>query len=235
MIVTVAERLLEANNTITQNLLHEADQRELNKSIQEYWTEIAETQHNSIFMDAYDQISEVFFPSYEYLPQYLKMFFLYLGAFRPYRDIEIYGILGCLSAEGFMEPIEKQNLQDFVFQCIVELGKRYQLVLLGLDRLSWFSNKDFRVHSCWQHLCIKEARKIKFLHVLQSWEDDMKDQRRLCSHSNTLFSFKEVHESIKSDCAYTARSLLFYGPYGPFLWSLSPIQCMPWISSCSGY
>ncbi|XP_042013018.1 putative late blight resistance protein homolog R1A-4 isoform X2 [Salvia splendens] len=198
MIVTVAELLSEEDKT------------------PEFWTEVAEKQHNLVFEGAYDQISEVLFPSYDYLPQYLKMFFLYLGAFRPYRDIRIYGLLGCLSAEGFMEPTEIQNLQDFVFRCMVELGKRYQLVLLGLDRLSWFSNKDFRVHSCWQHLCINEARKIKFLHVLQSLEDDMedmKDQRRLCAHSNTLFSFKEVHDSIKSDCAHNARSLLCYGPY----------------------
>ncbi|XP_047956735.1 putative late blight resistance protein homolog R1A-3 isoform X2 [Salvia hispanica] len=142
----------------------------------QYWTDVAYKQHNSIFVDAYNQISE-------------------------------------LSAEGFLEPIGQQTWENFMVERLVELGHRYHLFLFELDGSSWFSKKEFRVHSCWQHLCRKEASKIKFLHVLQSYDDDMKDQRRLCVHSNTLFAFKEVHDSIKSDCASTARSLLCLGTF----------------------
>ncbi|XP_047953188.1 uncharacterized protein LOC125199032 [Salvia hispanica] len=40
----------------------------------------------------------------------------------------------------------------------------------------------------------------------------MKDQRRLCAHSTTLFAIKEVYDSIKSDCSSTLRSFLCHGP-----------------------
>ena len=51
------------------------------------------------------------------------------------------------------------------------------------------------------------------MHVLQSYNDVIKDQRRLCAHSNTLFTFKEVHDSIKSTCTSIVRSLLCLGPF----------------------
>ncbi|XP_042011663.1 putative late blight resistance protein homolog R1A-10 [Salvia splendens] len=189
----------------------------------EYWTEVAEKQHSSAFVDAYDQILEVLFPSYDYLPQYLKMLFLYMGVFPPYGNIEREYLFHRLSAEGFLEPSGKQTLKDFMdeetlesymVECSVGLVIHYNLVLLELSpEESWFSTKEFRVHSCWQHLCRKEASKIKFFHVLQSWDDVVKDQRRLCVHSNTLFAFKQVCDTIKSDCASTVRSLLCLGPY----------------------
>ena len=166
--------------------------------IHKYWTKVAEKQHNSIFVDAYDQIEEVLRPSYEYLPQYLKMFFLYFGAFPPYRNLLLHiNLICCISAEGFLEPSGTQILKDNGFQNVVcnsveVLAKIFNLLLWSPERISWFSNRDFRVHSSWQHMCRKEASKIKFLHVLQSYDEVMEDQRRLCVHFNTLFASKEV-------------------------------------------
>ncbi|XP_042017052.1 putative late blight resistance protein homolog R1A-4 isoform X1 [Salvia splendens] len=211
VIVTVADLLRKAN---------EGTGEELNKSTQEYWTEVAETQQSSVFLDAYNLISKVFFPSYDYLPQNLKMFFLYLGAFPPYTNINPRDLIWYASAEGFCEQIGKQKLGEvmeyFMFGILRELADNYHLLLYDFDPMSWFSNKDCRVHSCWQHLCKKEASRIKFLHVLQSCEEDMKGQRRLCAHSNTLFAIKEVYDSIKSDCSSTVRSLLCHGPAHPY-------------------
>ncbi|XP_047954058.1 putative late blight resistance protein homolog R1C-3 [Salvia hispanica] len=197
MIVTVAKFLSEEDKT------------------PQFWAEVAKIQHNSVFLKAYDEISVVLFPSYDYLPQYLKMFFLYLGSFRPYVNVDQYSFFNLLSAEGFVEHYGVQNFNKFMIICSIVLIDRH-LILYELDGESQFSKKDFRVHSCWQHLCRKEASKIKFLHVLQSWDDDLKDQRRLGVHCNTLFAFKEVYDSIKSDCASMARSLLCFGPYHPY-------------------
>ncbi|XP_057812530.1 disease resistance protein RPP13-like [Salvia miltiorrhiza] len=55
MIVTVAELLSKVDKT------------------PKYWTEILIKQRSPVFVDAYNQISEVLFPSYDYLPQFLKM------------------------------------------------------------------------------------------------------------------------------------------------------------------
>ena len=202
MIVTVAELLSKEDKTT------------------QCWTEVAEKQHNAVFMAAYDQISEVLYPSYDYLPQYLKLVFLYLGAFPPYTDIETDFLYDRLIAEGFLE----QNLDDFILNAMGELDVRYHLVQDERNPKSWFSTNKHRVHSCWQHLCKKEASNIKFLHVLQTCGDDViKDQRRLCAHSNMLFAFKEVYDSINNDCATTTRSLLCYGPYHQYP---VPIQAM---------
>ncbi|XP_047953849.1 putative inactive disease susceptibility protein LOV1 [Salvia hispanica] len=196
MIVIVAELLSEEDKT------------------PEYWTEVAEKQHNSVFVDAYNQISEVFFPSYDYLPQYFKMLFLYMGSSPPYCDINIADLFRRLGAEGFLESIGNETLEEFIGIGLKILSQLYNLVIIHESNVeSWFSKREFRVHSCWQHVCKKEASKIKFLHVLQSCDDDMKGQRRLCAHHNTLFAFKQVYDSIKSTCASTARSILCLGPY----------------------
>ncbi|XP_047954575.1 putative late blight resistance protein homolog R1A-10 isoform X3 [Salvia hispanica] len=195
MIVTIAELLAKEDKT------------------PEFWTEVAEKQHNSVFEDAYDQISEVLFPSYEYLPQCLKMLFLYLGAFPPYSNIEIIKLYNLMSAEGFVEPTKENTFKDYTIECLGKLSDSYHLILFGANLRFRFSSNNFRVHSCWQHLCRKEASKTKFLHILQSCDDVVKDQRRLGAHCNTLFAFQEVYNSIKSDCASTIRSLFCLGPY----------------------
>ncbi|XP_057810264.1 putative late blight resistance protein homolog R1A-10 [Salvia miltiorrhiza] len=196
MIVTIAELLSKAND----------------KTPEEYWTKVAI--HSSVFKDAYNQISEVFFPSYDYLPQYLKMFFLYMGASPPYLDIRLITLNNLLSVEGFLEPIGEESFEDFSKTCLKKLSLWYHLVLdTSQPEEFWFLMGKYRVHSCWQHVCKVEASRIKFLHVLQSYDDIIKDQRRLCAHWNSLFCFNQVYDSIESDCASTARSILCVGPY----------------------
>ncbi|XP_057810280.1 disease resistance protein RPP13-like [Salvia miltiorrhiza] len=107
MIVTVAELLSKADMT------------------PEYWTEVLE-QHSSVFVDAYNKISEVLFPSYDYLPQHLKMLFLYMGAFPPYIDILTpTAPNNLLSAEGFLEPTGEESFEDFFNICLKKLTLRY--------------------------------------------------------------------------------------------------------------
>ncbi|XP_057812488.1 late blight resistance protein R1-A-like [Salvia miltiorrhiza] len=196
MIVTVAELLSKADKT------------------PEYWTEVLK-QHSSVFVEAYNQISEVLFPSYDYLPQQFKMFFLYMGTFCRSTDMIFRGVLeNLLSAEGFLERIGEESFEDFFAECLRRLCFWYHLVLNTTNIFSMYT--EYRMHSCWQHLCKVEGSRIKFMHVLQSCDDAIKDKRRLCAHWNTLFCLKQVYNSIKSDCASTTRSLLFYGPYHPY-------------------
>ncbi|XP_047953831.1 disease susceptibility protein LOV1-like [Salvia hispanica] len=142
MIVTIAELLSEEEKT------------------PEYWIEIAEKQHNSVFVDAYNLIYEVLFPSYDYLPQYYKMFFLYMGSWPPYFDIGVANFDWRIRAEGFLEPIGNMTLEQFMHICSTHLAHWYNLVIFDKNMESWFSERNFRVHSCWQHLCRKEASNI---------------------------------------------------------------------------
>ncbi|XP_047956951.1 putative late blight resistance protein homolog R1A-10 [Salvia hispanica] len=213
VIVTVAELISIEHKIRTE----EAQKQQLiskEDKILKFWIEVAEKQQHPVFVNAYDQIFEVLYPSYEYLPQHLKMLFLYLGTFPPYSNITMFYLTYQLSAEGFLKQNRDQTVESFIDQCSSDLVLRYNLVIARLSPdESSYSTDESRVHSCWQHLCKKIANKIKFLHVFQSCSDIIQDQRRLCVHSNSLFCFKEVYHSIKSNCASMTRSLLCYGPY----------------------
>ncbi|XP_057812368.1 putative late blight resistance protein homolog R1B-17 isoform X2 [Salvia miltiorrhiza] len=204
MIVTVAKLLSEADKT------------------PEYWTEVIIKKHSSVFVNAYNQISEVLFPSYNYFPQYLKMFLLYMGAFPPYWDITVKLLFYTLSADVFLYQSGEESFYLFKKTCLGKLSMWYHVVLdKSREDEPWFWYRKYRVHSCWQHMCRVEASRIKFLHVIQSCDDVIKDQRRLCSHWNSLLCFKQVSDSIKNDCASTVRSLLCFGHPYPI-----PIQAM---------
>ncbi|XP_057789280.1 putative late blight resistance protein homolog R1C-3 isoform X2 [Salvia miltiorrhiza] len=207
MIVTVADILSKAQN---------ADPK--------YWDDVAEMR-NSVFTDAYNEISKVLFPSYDYLPQYLKMPFLYMGVFPPDYDIPLSKIMNMLATEDwFHNTKKKRSLEDSVWQCLDELCKNKNLVLFNqrsISRTTWMIvNRKFktcRLHSSWRHVCRGEARKNKFYHVLkklvEGLEDDVKGQRCLCLENNLLFGIKEFCNSVRLNCASSTRSLLFFGPY----------------------
>ncbi|XP_057812373.1 putative late blight resistance protein homolog R1B-8 isoform X1 [Salvia miltiorrhiza] len=145
------------------------------------------------------------------------MFFLYMGAFPPYENWNIDALKDMLSAEGFLQAIAEGSFEPLFISCLDNLSLYHHLVLdTSHEDEYWYWAGTYRVHSCWQHFCKKEASRIKFMHVLQSCDDVIKDQRRLCAHWNSLFCINQVCDSIKSDCASTARSLLCFGPYHPY-------------------
>ncbi|XP_047957040.1 putative late blight resistance protein homolog R1A-10 isoform X2 [Salvia hispanica] len=176
-----------------------------------YWNEVAE-RRNSVFKDAYNRISKVLFPSYDYLPQCLKMPFLFMGVF-PY-DTAPSKIIDMLTAEGLWDD----------WDCLRELAIEYSLVLRiwkSVDKTSHeFYVREYktcRLHSSWRHVCRGEASKKKFYHVLNKLidasEESLIGQRGLCLENNVLFGIKEFCDSIRLHCASFARSLLSYGPY----------------------
>ncbi|XP_057789229.1 putative late blight resistance protein homolog R1C-3 [Salvia miltiorrhiza] len=208
VIVTVADILSKAQNTDPI-----------------YWEDVAEMR-NSVFTDAYNEISKVLFPSYDYLPQYLKLPFLYLGVFPPDYDIPISKIMNMLATEGWFQNTKKeQSLEDSVWRCLVELCFDTNLALF--NKRTIYTNdrsvihkglyKNCRLLSSWRHVCRGEARRNKFYHVLkkrvEGLEDDVKGQRCLCLENNLLFSIKEFCNSVRLNCASSTRSLLFFGPY----------------------
>lgn len=143
MIVTVASYLSNAEKT------------------PEYWTEVAEKKF-SVFVYAYTDISKVLFPSYEYLPQYLKVLFLYIGAFPQEYEISRLELINLLTVEGFLEL----SLED----CMNELSTWRQLVIISQPSRCWFMKicyamKTCRLHSSWLHLCKVEASKRKIFHI----------------------------------------------------------------------
>ncbi|KAL8530015.1 hypothetical protein ACS0TY_007187 [Phlomoides rotata] len=192
MIITVADLLVQVEKT------------------PEYWNEIATNIENSVFMEAYDQISEVLYPSYYYLPQRLKACFLYMGAFPQNQELRPSKLVNLWSAEGFLEIYPYQNQQDFVERCFLHLVQS-NLVVVSRSRRRV---KACRLHSAYWHLCKKEVGNKKFLHILNRYEDGfaegIESKRRLSVYKNVLFGIEDVYESMSS--ISSARSLLCTGP-----------------------
>ncbi|KAL7153588.1 hypothetical protein ABFS83_04G179400 [Erythranthe nasuta] len=162
----------------------------------EYWTEVAGDKRHSVFLNAYDQMLEVLYPSYDYLPQHLKPSFLYMGVF-PQNNENLLQLLDLWFAEEF---VESGNFAYRSFEAILTRS-----LLLTTHAL----------HPSFWHMCNKEASKSKFFHALNTQLDvlteGIKSQRRLCIQNNILFGIKDVCDSMTS--ISTVRSLLCTGPY----------------------
>ncbi|KAH6798435.1 hypothetical protein C2S51_034919 [Perilla frutescens var. frutescens] len=119
-----------------------------------------------------------------------------------------------------MEPLEtldvfrpksSQTVENFGMECMRKLVSNSLAIICkqSFDYRIKFS----RLHSAYWHLCVKEARKIKFFHVLNKLTDGSKDyiesQRRLSFQNNILFGMKEVYDSMAA--AWRTRSLLCTG------------------------
>ncbi|PIN22659.1 Apoptotic ATPase [Handroanthus impetiginosus] len=211
----------------------------------EYWEKVAKKE-TSVFTDAYDQMRDVLILSYNYLPQYLKSCFLYLGAFPLGCKIPASKLRNLWHAEQFLEPHNTKRIEEHFKK--LRLGKLFSNIVLKpafTKSFEDFANlslaelvsdsivlanqrsstpcylKDTGVktcclHSVYWHLCVKEARKEVFLHVINYYDstEGIKSQRRLCSYNNVLFGIKEVHSSMES--ISMARSLLCTGPHHPY-------------------
>ncbi|GFQ06974.1 putative late blight resistance protein homolog r1b-17 [Phtheirospermum japonicum] len=180
----------------------------------EYWKEVAERK-NSVFKDANDQVSNVLFPSYNYLPQHLKACFLYIGVFPQNQEILVSTLVKLWGSERFLEPNWWNTLEDLSMSCVEDLVSRN--LVIARQKSSTGRIKTCGLHSVFWHMCVGVAAKNKFFGVLNSRadglsEEGMNSQLRLCVHNNVLFGIKDVYKSMEINCASTTRSLVCYGP-----------------------
>ncbi|KAL7114957.1 hypothetical protein ACP275_04G153800 [Erythranthe tilingii] len=175
----------------------------------EYWNEVAADKRNAVFVDAYDEMFEVLYPSYAYLYQHLKPCFLYMGVFRQNHEISRSKLVNLLIVEGFLEPgYEDANMffKELVSNSLVMVQKQS------------FVTKTFSLPSPFWYLCDKESKKNKFFLALNGYADGsaqecVKSQRRLAIRNNILFSIKDVHDSIASaSMILKLRCYAFRGP-----------------------
>lgn len=199
MIITVADHLSGADKTL------------------EYWNEVAEKQ-NSLFTDAYGEISEVLLPSYQYLSQHLKPCFLHMGVFPEKYEIPWSKLFDMWVVEGFLKPTAYQTLEECANKYLQELVFNSLVIVHGTSTTNRSHGiKTCNLHSSLWHLCNREAGKNKFSHIFKYWDDGFEEgakrQRRLCFHNNILLGIEDVYDSVVNDCASTARSLLCFGSY----------------------
>ena len=184
----------------------------------EYWNEVAEKQ-NLVFVDAYDQMIEVLYPSYEYLPQHLKACFLYMGVFPQNYEIPRSKLINMWIAEGTF--LELSMLEKSDYHAINYLNELTSNSVISFHRATcwWLAGqelmKTLRIHSAFGYMATKIARMTNFFHVIRSrfdgLEEDIKLQHRLCIHNNILLGIKVFYKSMENDCASIVRSLLLFG------------------------
>lgn len=180
-----------------------------------FWEKVA-NKKTSTFPDAYDRIEKVLSSSYNHLPQHLKVCFLYMGVFSQSCEIPLSKFINLCAVEDFLEPKRFQTFHDFATECMEKLVS-CSLVLVCKHSSSFsikscsFRIKSCKLHSAYWHLCVKEARKNKFFHVLNKLTDaskhNVENPRRLSVQNPILFGIKEVVASLMS------RSLLCTGLY----------------------
>ncbi|XP_012829202.1 PREDICTED: putative late blight resistance protein homolog R1A-10 [Erythranthe guttata] len=196
-IITVANILSKADKTI------------------EYWNEVADDKKNSVYKDAYDQMSKVLYPSYDYLDQHLKACFLYLGSFPQNHSVHGYQLINLWSVEGFLNPNPTHYSDATV---AFEKGTYAYLDELHSKNVIMYHKEKHgqHLHSSFWYMCNKEAAKTKFFYAFNCRadalpEEGIKYQRRLCIRNNILFAIEDVKDSMAS--AATVRSLLCTGVF----------------------
>ncbi|XP_041999712.1 putative late blight resistance protein homolog R1C-3 [Salvia splendens] len=177
---------------------------------EEYWNKVVVKQ-TTTFTDAYEMIYKVLISSYEYLPQHLKPYFLYMGVFPQRCVIRLSKLIDLWFVEDLFVPRVKDS-EDFARGCMKGLVSN-SLAIICKQSYNNTIIKSCKLHSAYWHLCIKEAKRIKFLLVLNKLadasEDYLESQRRLAVQNNVLFGIKEAYDCMPA--ASTARSLLCTG------------------------
>ncbi|KAL7115337.1 hypothetical protein ACP275_04G177700 [Erythranthe tilingii] len=193
-IVTVANILSKADKTL------------------EHWNKVADEKQNSVYKDAYDQMSKVLYPSYDYLDQHLKACFLHIGAFPQNYLLNLPQLTSLLSAEGFLNSESMYYYAPTNNYAYDRSG--YFDDLYATNVIVRNGTFDFHLHSSFWYLCNKEAARTKLFYALNCHGDTLlgegiESQRRLCIRNNVLLAIKDVHNSIASDSK--VRSLLCTG------------------------
>ncbi|KAL3510696.1 hypothetical protein ACH5RR_030097 [Cinchona calisaya] len=150
----------------------------------DYWNDIAEKVSSIVSTDP-EQCLDILALSYNYLPHHLKACFLYMGVFPEDCEIEVSKLINLWVAEGFLDSESSKDLEQLAENYLEDLIGR-NLVLIEKKHFGG-KVKTCRVHDFLREICLKEAHKENFMHVIQrksakGVQAGMRNQRRLSFH-----------------------------------------------------
>ncbi|KAL7159604.1 hypothetical protein ABFS83_01G039200 [Erythranthe nasuta] len=171
-------------------------------------------------------LSKALYFSYMMLPQYLKVFFLYMGVFPKEYVISRSMLIKLWVSEGFFnllsEELPENYLDKLICQNIVLIQKRASV--------SNETTKNCSLHFTFRSLCVNEAKSEKFFHVVKKYIDcmpeKMRSQHRLCIHNNVVLAFREVHEWMESVPNLRYLSITFDGELPNSISKLSNLEVL---------
>ncbi|XP_022867339.1 putative disease resistance RPP13-like protein 3, partial [Olea europaea var. sylvestris] len=130
----------------------------------QYWRSIVENLSSEITSND-EQCSKILSLSYKHLPYHLKGCFLYMGIFSEDFEIKVKVLTKLWVAEGILKPACSKMLEDVGEECFLDLVQRS--LILVQKKGSNGKIKTCRIHDLLRDLCVKEAQKEKFLHVMK--------------------------------------------------------------------
>lgn len=161
----------------------------------DWWRRVAQSVSTYVARNP-EQCMEVLALSYNYLPDHLKVCFVYFGIFPEDFEIPVWKLQRLWVAEGFIQENGQEWLEDLAEEYLEDLVDR-NLVLVakrgGDGRI-----KTCRIHDMLRDLCVKEGSEQKFLEVIKGQPFAASSQpylRRLCIHSNVLDFISSKHAS----------------------------------------
>ncbi|KAL7153566.1 hypothetical protein ABFS83_04G177800 [Erythranthe nasuta] len=194
--------------------------RKIHKTV-EKWKTVAENEDPlTITIDDDTPLSKALLLSYDMLPQYLKVCFLYMGVFPKSYEIPRSKLIDLWASEGFLDPQnkgKKRSLEETGDECLNELISRSVVLNTKLSSVDTKRTKTCRLHFTFRNICVSEAQSKKFFPIIKKYnessfpEDVIKKQRRLCFQNNVVLGIEQVRTWMEESLP-GARSLLCFGP-----------------------
>ncbi|ONI22298.1 hypothetical protein PRUPE_2G119900 [Prunus persica] len=167
--------------------------------------------------EGYEGVSWLLELSYDNLPYYLKLCFLYLAHFPEDCEIPVSTLTKLWMAEGFISSAAVEVMEDVSYMCLSELVGRC-MVQVGKHGSSK-KIKTCHLHDLMRDLCILKAKEGNFLHIINySASVEIKQTpngrvRRLVIHLNEPF---EAYCLGRDENYGYVRSLLYFVPIDPY-------------------
>ncbi|XP_073036688.1 putative late blight resistance protein homolog R1A-10 [Primulina eburnea] len=180
---------------------------------QEVWQSVAENVTSFVFSSD-DRCSAILRLSYNYLPQYLKACFLYIGIFPKNQELSVSKLTMMWVAEGFLGQAHGRSLEELAERCVDDLLDRS--LILKSRKNSEGKIKAFRIHDLLLDFCIEEAKHEKFLQIIGSpaylFSTTPASERRVSIHKE----FRRCRFNIDSMLSTSyVRSLVSLGQWPP--------------------
>nr|QRQ90284.1 late blight resistance protein Rpi-amr1_2272 [Solanum americanum] len=119
---------------------------------------------NSFFGTVSERCQSILSLSYNYLPQYLRACFLYVGGFPEDKEIDVSKLIRLWIAEQFVKARSNKRLEVVAEEYLEELIDR-SLILTGRQRVNG-RMKTCKIHDLLRQLCLSEAHTENISHIM---------------------------------------------------------------------
>ncbi|KAH0778059.1 hypothetical protein KY290_009470 [Solanum tuberosum] len=180
---------------------------------QDNWKKVEENL-NSFFGTVSERCQSILSLSYNYLPQYLKACFLYVGGFPEDREINVSKLIRLWIAEQFVKARSNKRLEVVAEEYLQELIDR-SLILTGKQSYNG-RMRSCKIHDLLRQMCLSETHTENVVHVMNgnvlvSLLKVIDDQRRvigLCKHKE-----KQVYPTMHSNCITSIARTFISKPF----------------------